>query len=35
VVRDVVDDALQYLGVPYDQAEDRQAKPRSVVATRR
>ena len=28
VVRDVVDDALQYLGVPYDQAEDKAAAPK-------
>ena len=28
VVRDVVDDALQYLGVPYDQAEDKAGVPK-------
>ena len=28
VVRDVVDDALQYLGVPYDQAEDKAGTPK-------
>ena len=28
VVRDVVDDALQYLGVPYDQAEDKAGAPK-------
>jgi hypothetical protein len=28
VVRDVVDEALQYLGVPYDQAEDKAKTPK-------
>jgi cell division protein FtsI/penicillin-binding protein 2 len=28
VVRDVVDEALQYLGVPYDQAEDKSKTPK-------
>jgi cell division protein FtsI (penicillin-binding protein 3) len=34
VVRDVVDEALQYLGVPYDQDPAKREKPASKVATR-
>jgi cell division protein FtsI (penicillin-binding protein 3) len=34
VVRDVVDETLQYLGVPYDQDADKRAKPGSKVAAR-
>jgi hypothetical protein len=34
VVRDVVDETLQYLGVPYDQDPAKRAKPTPKVATR-
>jgi hypothetical protein len=32
VVRDVIDDSLQYLGVPYDQLEENRPKVKSKAA---